>query len=98
MLHTENPTLRDAGTRSILPSPIVGWQTGSTSESVELRISVESACFLSMVTGEQGFLLAPEQARQIIRGLSAAVLASDVKRSAEVTNGQRLSRHEPSEV
>ncbi|MDR3742686.1 MAG: hypothetical protein P4L40_27020 [Terracidiphilus sp.] len=65
--------------QSSLLVPVVGWQTGSTGESVELRISVESVCFLSIATGEHGFRLEPEQARQIIRDLSAAVLALDLK-------------------
>lgn len=77
----------DVAIKSGPPSPVLGWQTGSTGESVELRISVKGSPVLDMVTGEHGFLLDPEQARQIIRDLSAAVLASDVKRRAE-TGGE----------
>ncbi|OUL80315.1 hypothetical protein CA601_32675 [Paraburkholderia hospita] len=50
-----------------------------------LRHSIE-AC-------EHGFLLALEQARQIIRDLSAAVLASDVKRNAEVDDDKGCNGH-----
>ena len=39
--------------------------------------------FLSKATGKYGFRLQPEQARQLVRDLSAAALASDVKRKAE---------------
>jgi hypothetical protein len=70
----------------------------TTSRLVALRISAERSSDFSVAAGEHGFLLEPEQARQIIRDLSAAVLASDVKRSAEVTNDERQSRLEPSEL
>lgn len=65
-------------------SPVDGWQIEATSWLVALRISAERFSDFSVVAREHGFLLDPEQARQIIRDLSAAVLASDVRRSAEL--------------
>jgi len=55
------------------------WQIDATSQHVAMRLSVEGASEVSIAAGEHGFLLVPEQARQIIRDLSAAVLAMDVK-------------------
>jgi hypothetical protein len=81
-----------------LLSPVDSWQIDATSRLVALRISAERSSDFSVAAREHGFLLEPEQARQIIRDLSAAVLASDVKRSAEVTNDGRQSRLEPSEL
>ncbi|MFM0142931.1 hypothetical protein [Paraburkholderia sp. RL18-085-BIA-A] len=88
MSHVGNRAPQDAGIQSSLPSPVVGWQTGSTGESVQLRLSVEYGCFLSVVTGKYGFRLQPEQARQLVRDLSAAVLASDVKQKAEADDAR----------
>jgi hypothetical protein len=81
-----------------LLSPVDGWRIDVTSRQVALRISTERSSDFSVAAREHGFLLDPEQARQIIRDLSAAVLASDVRRSAEVGNDERQSRREPSEV
>jgi hypothetical protein len=75
-------------------SPVDGWQVDSTSRQVVLRLSAERSSDFSIAARKHGFLLEPEQARQIIRDLSAAVLASDVKRSAEVADGQKQSRHD----
>ena len=69
-----------------LLSPVDSWQIDATSRLVALRISADRSSDLSVAAREQGFLLEPEQARQIIRDLSAAVLASDVRRSAEAPN------------
>lgn len=81
-----------------LLSPVDGWRIDATSRQVALRISTVRSSDFSVAAREHGFLLDPEQARQIIRDLSAAVLASDVRRSAEVSNDERQSRLEPSEV
>jgi hypothetical protein len=72
-------------------SPVDGWQVDSTSRQVVLRLSAERSSDFSIAARKHGFLLEPEQ---VIRDLSAAVLASDVKRSAEVADGQKQSRHD----
>ena len=81
-----------------LLSPVDGWRIDATSRQVALRIFAERSSDFSVAAREHGFLLEPEQARQIIRDLSTAVLASDVRRSAEVSNDACQSRLEPSEV
>lgn len=55
------------------------WQIDATSQHVAMRLSMERASEVSIAAGEHYFRLAPEQARQIIRDLSVAVLAMDVK-------------------
>lgn len=47
-----------------------------------LRICAERPSAFSISAREQGFLLAPEQTRQMIRDLSATVLTLDAKRNA----------------
>jgi hypothetical protein len=81
-----------------LLSPVDGWQIDATSRLVALRISAERSSDFSIDVREHGFLLEPEQARQIIRDLSAAVLASDVKRCAERADDPHQFPHEPSEA
>ncbi|WP_165190175.1 hypothetical protein [Paraburkholderia dioscoreae] len=66
-------------TDSLSFATVKDWQIDATSQHVAMRLSVEGASEVSIAAGEHGFLLAPEQARQIIRDLSAAVLAMDVK-------------------
>lgn len=78
--------------------PVEDWQIDATSRHVVLRLSAERRSDFPIAVREHGFLLEPEQARQMIRDLSAAVLASDVKRSAEVVDDQHQSRYESSEV
>jgi hypothetical protein len=78
--------------------PVDTWQIDATSRLVALRISAERSSDFSVAAHEHGFLLEPEQARQIIRDLSAAVLASDVRRCAEGTNDELQSRLEPPDV
>jgi hypothetical protein len=68
------------------PVPVHDWQIDSTSEHVAMRLSAKGVSDGSIAAVEHGFRLAPEQARQLIRDLSAAVLASDVKRLAETGN------------
>ena len=64
--------------------PVDHWQMDSTSQHVAMRISAEGASDLTTA----GFLLEPEQARQIIRDLSRAVLASDIKRKVEADDAK----------
>jgi hypothetical protein len=78
------PVAEDAHASS--PVPVHDWQIDSTSEHVAMRLSAKGVSDGSIAAGEHGFRLAPEQARQMIRDLSAAVLASDVKRLAETGN------------
>ena len=59
--------------------PILAWQIDSTSQHVTMRLYAEGTSDGSFEPIEHGLQLAPEQARQIIRDLSAAVLAMDLK-------------------
>jgi hypothetical protein len=70
------------------------WQTDATSRHVVLRISAERPSASPTSTHEQGFLLAPEQARQLIRDLSAAVLSLDAKRRAGFDADELRSSYE----
>lgn len=74
------PVAEDAHASS--PVPVRDWQIDSTSEHVAMRLSAEGVSDGSTGAGEHVFRLEPEQARQIIRELSAAVLAMDLKRHA----------------
>ncbi len=64
------------------------WSINSTSQKIAVRLCTEGSSAFSIAAREHGFLLAPEQARQIIRDLSAAVLALDVKMSAKITDAK----------
>jgi hypothetical protein len=64
------------------------WSINSTSQKIALRLSAEGSSAFPIAAREHGFLLAPEQARQIIRDLSAAVLALDVKMSAKISDAK----------
>ncbi|MFM0391417.1 hypothetical protein [Paraburkholderia phytofirmans] len=75
------PAAEDAHASS--PVPVNDCQLASTSEHVAMRLSAERISDGSIAAGEHGVRLAPEQAHQMIRELSAAVLASDVERLAE---------------
>jgi hypothetical protein len=68
---------------SALAMPVGNWHTESTGHDVAIRISVEMDSAFQVDGTQFGFVLKPDQARQIIRDLSAAVLASDVKRKSE---------------
>jgi len=68
--------------------PVDHWQMDSTSQHVTMRISAKGASDLTTAAAQHGFLLEPEQARQIIRDLSRAVLASDVKRKVEADDAK----------
>ena len=63
--------------------PVDHWQMDSTSQHVAMRISAKGTSDLTTAAAEHGFLLEPEQARQLIRDLSSAVLASDLRRKVE---------------
>jgi hypothetical protein len=78
--------------------PVDDWQINSTSRRVALRVYAKRPSGISIEACEHGFLLAPEQARQIIRDLSAAVLASDAKRRAELDDDMGQHSHESPEV
>jgi hypothetical protein len=69
---------------SPLLMPIDDWRTHATSQHIVLHISAERPSVFPTSADEQGFVLAPEQARQMIRDLSAAVLALDAKHRAEL--------------
>jgi 3-oxoacyl-[acyl-carrier-protein] synthase III len=64
------------------------WSINSTSQKIAVRLCTEGSSAFSIAAREHGFLLAPEQARQIIRDLSAAVLALDVKMSAQISDAK----------
>jgi 3-oxoacyl-[acyl-carrier-protein] synthase III len=64
------------------------WSINSTSQKIAVRLCTEGSSTFSIAAREHGFLLAPEQARQIIRDLSAAVLALDVKMSAKISDAK----------
>jgi hypothetical protein len=68
--------------------PVDQWQMDSTSQHVAMRISAKGPSDLITAAAEHGFLLEPEQARQIIRDLSRAVLASDLKRKVEADDAK----------
>lgn len=80
------PVAEDAHSSLI---PVHAWQIDSSSQHVTMHLSAEGLSDGSIAAGEHGFRLAPEQARQIIRELSAAVLAMDLKLLA---GGQRPRR------
>jgi hypothetical protein len=68
--------------------PIDHWQIDSTSQHVAMRISAEGSSDLVSAVAEHAFLLEPEQARQMIRDLGSAVLASDLKRKIEADDAK----------
>ena len=68
---------------SHLPMPVDNWHTESAGHDVAIRISVDIDEAFQIDGMQFGFVLKPDQARQIIRDLSAAVLASDVKRKRD---------------
>jgi hypothetical protein len=68
---------------SHLPMPVHTWHTESAGHDVAIRISVDIDEAFQIDGTQFGFVLKPDQARQIIRDLSAAVLASDVKRKRD---------------
>jgi hypothetical protein len=68
--------------------PVDDWQIDSTSQHVAMRISAEGSSDSATAVAEHGFLLEPEQARQLIRDLSSAVLASDLKRKIEADDAK----------
>lgn len=70
------------------PMPVDSWQADSTSQSLTLRVSAQSTRAPHMATGEYGFLMELEQARQLIRDLGSAVLASDLKRMVEADDAK----------
>lgn len=80
------PVVEDAHSSLV---PVHVWKIDSTSQHVTMRLSAEGLSDGSITAGEHGFRLTPEQARQIIRDLSAAVLAMDLKLLA---GGQRPRR------
>ena len=57
---------------------ILEWRTDSTARSVKLRLAFGDG---TVAQGDCCFTLDPEQARQLIRDLSSAVQASDLKRA-----------------
>jgi len=93
---TLTPVAEDAHASS--PVPVHDWQIDSTSQHVTIRLSAEGVSDASIEAGERGFRLAPEQARQIIRDLSAAVLAMDLKRLAGTDDAKDGDAHLREEV
>jgi hypothetical protein len=74
--------------------PVDDWQIDSTSKHVAMRISAKRPCDFTPAAGEHGFRLEVEQARQLIRDLSRAVLASDLQRKVQTDGEQRQPRRE----
>jgi hypothetical protein len=83
---------------SPLPMSVDNWHTESTGHAVAIRIFVEMDPAFRVDGPQFGFVLKPDQARQIIRDLSAAVLASDVKRTTEAIADVLARRQELNSV
>jgi len=79
MSEATNPTpgAEDVHSSSLVPVDV--WQIDSTSQHVTMRLHAGGSSDGSIAAGDHGFRLRPEQARQIIRDLSAAVLAMDLR-------------------
>ncbi|WP_162633954.1 MULTISPECIES: hypothetical protein [Paraburkholderia] len=63
-----------------------------------MRLYAEGSSDASVEAGEHAFRLAPEQARQIIRDLSAAVLALNLKMLAESNDAKDVDTHRREEA
>ncbi|SEF11882.1 hypothetical protein SAMN02787142_7787 [Burkholderia sp. WP9] len=63
--------------------PVHDWHIDTTDLRVALRFCAEGSPDGSVTAGEHGFVLTAEHARQVIRDLSAAVLASDLEKLLE---------------
>jgi hypothetical protein len=62
--------------------PVHDWHN-TTGLRVAMRLCAEGAPDGSVTAGEHGFVMTAEHARQVIRDLSAAVLASDLEKLLE---------------
>ncbi|MFL9922600.1 hypothetical protein PQR75_46820 [Paraburkholderia fungorum] len=63
--------------------PVHDWHIDTTSLGVAMRLCADGSPDGSVAAGEHGFVMTAEQARQVIRDLSAAVLASDLDNLVE---------------
>ncbi len=79
MPRVKNRTANEVNLNAPSLLPLHVWQIDSTSQHVAMRLYAQRSSDASIEAGMHGFRLAPEQARQIIRDLSAAVLALDLK-------------------
>jgi len=77
MNEATTPDSEDTSVISNWTVPVQTWRVESTAHSIALHIEAGS---LTDSESVYSIMLQPEQARQLIRELSAAVLASDLKR------------------
>ncbi len=83
MPRVKNRATNEVNRNAPSPVPLRLWQIDPTSQHVVMHLYAEGSSDNSIETGMPGFRLAPEQARQNIRDLSAAVLALDLKMLAK---------------
>lgn len=88
MSDTTNPTPVAVNAHSPSLVPVDVWWIDSTSQHVAMRLVAEGSPDAYVATGKHGFLMELEQARQLIRDLSSAVLASDLKRTVEADDAK----------
>lgn len=77
MTEATAPDSHDMNMLCTRPMPVQAWHTESTAQSIALRVAADSPMDPNAV---YSFMLEPEQARQLIRDLSSAVHASDLKK------------------
>jgi hypothetical protein len=83
MPQVKNGRLHDEDARDISLEPVQHWHIDSTSLNVAIHLHAERLSANPAVSSRHSFVLQAEQARQMIRDLSAAVLALDLQRQVE---------------
>ncbi|MEX3894781.1 hypothetical protein [Paraburkholderia sp. BR10954] len=83
MSQLKNSTLHDADAGDMALATVQHWRIDSTSLNVTIRLNANGISASAGASDRHGFVLEAEQARQMIRDLSAAVLALDLQRHDE---------------
>jgi hypothetical protein len=74
---------RNEDARDMPPAAVQHWRIHSTSLNVAIHLHANGYPSAPGASSQRGFVLEVEQARQMIRDLSAAVLALDLQRFIE---------------
>ncbi|MGF6259613.1 putative CoA-binding protein [Paraburkholderia youngii] len=83
MRQVENGASHDEDARDIPLATVQQWRIDSTSFNVTVHLDADRFPASPVAPNQRGFVLDAEQARQVIRDLSAAVLALELHRHAE---------------
>lgn len=87
MPQVKNGRSHNEDAREISLAAVEHWHIDSTSLNVAIHLHADRFPANSAVPNQRSFVLQAEQARQMIRDLSAAVLALDLQRHAEQAVG-----------